>query len=209
MVTTTTQAQQALVGDFLDFLNEAWTPFHATAEARRRLLQAGFEELDESKPLSGIKAGGKYFYTRNMSALVAFAVGGEYVSGNGWAITGAHTDSPCPKLKPISKSEKAGFLSVGVQPYGGGLWHTWFDRDLGLAGRVIVRTGDGSYAHRLVKVDRPVLRIPTLAIHLTKNTERSSFSPNLQGNFYPVLATEVRAMLSRDADRQTKPALGE
>lgn len=62
----------------------------------------------------------------------------------------AVTDSPCPKLKPVSKAEKAGFLQLSTQPYGGGLWHTWFDRDLGVAGRAIVKRGDGKYSHDLV-----------------------------------------------------------
>lgn len=59
--------------------------------------------------------------------------------------------SPCPKLKPISKSAGGGFLEVGTQPYGGGMWHTWFDRDLGIAGRVIVRRGPARYSHELVR----------------------------------------------------------
>lgn len=69
---------------------------------------------------------------------------------------------------------KAGYLEVGVQPYGGGLWHTWFDRDLTIAGRVIIRgekDGSASYLHRLVRIEEPIMRIPTLAIHL----ERFSF----------------------------------
>ncbi|CAM9921500.1 unnamed protein product, partial [Choristocarpus tenellus] len=195
IMSVSTGEDQILVGDFVNFLNEVWTPFHAVAEAKRRLLEAGFEELDEAKPLRGIRPGGKYFFTRNMSSVVAFAVGGKYRPGNGFIIAGAHTDSPCPKLKPVSKSEKSGFLSVGVQPYGRGLWHTWFDRDLGLAGRAIVRHGNGVYSHELVKISRPILRIPNLAIHLTKGTERTSFAPNIQGNFYPILATQVKATL--------------
>lgn len=80
----------------------------------------------------------------------------------------AHTDSPCLKLKPKSASLKAGYLMVNVQTYGGGLWYTWFDRDLTVAGRVIVRSKNGSFLHKLVKVKKPLLRIPTLAIHLDR-----------------------------------------
>lgn len=61
------------------------------------------------------------------------------------------TRSPCPKLKPVSKASKAGFLQLSTQPYGGGLWHTWFDRDLGVAGRAIVKRGEGKYSHDLVR----------------------------------------------------------
>lgn len=91
-----------------------------------------------------------------------------YVPGNGFHVIAAHTDSPCLKLKPKSSSKKCNCLMVNVQTYGGGLWHTWFDRDLSVAGRVIVRGSDGSYLHKLVKVRRPLLRIPTLAIHLDR-----------------------------------------
>ncbi|CAN0537247.1 unnamed protein product, partial [Ectocarpus sp. 12 AP-2014] len=82
----------SLLEDFVGFLNEAWTAYHATAEARRRLLAAGFEELDESQATHDVKPGGKYFFTRNMSAIAAFAVGGAYTDGDGFVIVGAHTD---------------------------------------------------------------------------------------------------------------------
>lgn len=91
-----------------------------------------------------------------------------YSIGNGFHVIAAHTDSPCLKLKPKSASYKSGYLMVNVQTYGGGLWHTWFDRDLSVAGRVIVRSEDGSFLHKLVKVERPLLRVPTLAIHLDR-----------------------------------------
>lgn len=95
---------------------------------------------------------------------------GRYVPGNGFHAIAAHTDSPCLKLKPKSASSKSGYLMVNVQTYGGGLWHTWFDRDLSVAGRAIVRASDGNFVHRLVKVKRPLLRVPTLAIHLDRYT---------------------------------------
>lgn len=91
-----------------------------------------------------------------------------YSVGNGFHIIAAHTDSPCLKLKPKSASSKSGYLMVNVQTYGAGLWHTWFDRDLTVAGRVILRGSDGSFSHKLVKVKRPLLRVPTLAIHLDR-----------------------------------------
>lgn len=94
--------------------------------------------------------------------------GHRYEVGNGFHVVAAHTDSPCPKLKPVSAASKAGFLNVGVQTYGGGLWHTWFDRDLSVAGRVLLRRANGTVVQELVKVERPIMRIPTLAIHLDR-----------------------------------------
>lgn len=92
----------------------------------------------------------RYFFTRNQSSIVAFAVGKQYEAGNGVYMVGAHTDSPCLKVKPVSKGTKSGFGMVNVETYGGGLWQTWFDRELSVAGRALVREKGGQLAHKLV-----------------------------------------------------------
>ncbi|CAA0834630.1 Zn-dependent exopeptidases superfamily protein [Striga hermonthica] len=145
--------------------------------------------------------GKMYFFTRNHSSIVAFAIGKKYTAGNGVYIIGAHTDSPCLKLKPITKVTKDGYLEVGVQPYGGGLWHTWFDRDLAVAGRVIVREKKDeleSFSHRLVRIEEPIMRVPTLAIHLDREVN-DGFKVNKQTHLAPVLATSVKAELNKQA----------
>ncbi|XP_027111335.1 probable aspartyl aminopeptidase isoform X1 [Coffea arabica] len=180
----------SIVGDLLDYLNESWTQFHATAEAKRQLLAAGFHLLNENDEWD-LKPGGRYFFTRNMSSLVAFAIGEKYSNGNGFHIIAAHTDSPCLKLKPNSASSKSGYLMVNVQTYGSGLWHTWFDRDLSVAGRVIVRADNGCFLHKLVKIKRPILRVPTLAIHLDRTVNKDGFKPNLETHLIPLLAKKV------------------
>ena len=101
----------------------------------------GFVELDERRSWeSTIVPGGKYFVSRNGSSLIAFAVGGKFdPETSGFMVVGAHTDSPCPKLKPISTLEKDGHVMLGVVGYGGGIWHSWFDRDLTVVGRALVK----------------------------------------------------------------------
>ncbi|KAF8399911.1 hypothetical protein HHK36_015781 [Tetracentron sinense] len=197
-----------LVSDFINFLNASPTAFHAVDEVKRRLENAGFEQLSEREDWK-LQVGKKYFFTRNYSTIVAFAIGEQYVAGNGFHIVGAHTDSPCLKLKPVSKVAKGGFLEVGVQTYGSGLWHTWFDRDLTVAGRLIVKEGKDdsvSYSHRLVRIEEPIMRIPTLAIHLERGVN-DGFKVNTQSHLVPVLGTSVKAELNKVV-AETGPAEG-
>ncbi|XP_073099201.1 probable aspartyl aminopeptidase isoform X2 [Elaeis guineensis] len=196
------ESSPSIVGDLLDYLNESWTQFHATAEAKRQLIAAGFRLLNENDDWD-LQPGGRYFFTRNMSSLVAFAVGEKYNVGSGFHVIAAHTDSPCLKLKPRSASSKSGFLMVNVQTYGGGLWHTWFDRDLSVAGRVIQKASDGSFVHKLVRVRRPLLRIPTLAIHLDRTVNTEGFKPNFESHLVPLLATKLEEAQVKSEDKKS------
>jgi aspartyl aminopeptidase len=195
------------VAAFLSFINKSPSPFHAVHETIQTLSAAGFKPLREEESWKdAIHPGGKYYVTRNQSAIIAFAVGGKYQRGNGFHIIGAHTDSPCLKVKPISNLESQGWLQVGVECYGGGLFHTWFDRDLGIAGRVIVRESDSSFRSRLLLVNKPIMRIPTLAIHLDREVSQG-FSFNKETHLRPVIATAARAQLetTTGGDDKDKP----
>ncbi|KAJ2707635.1 hypothetical protein FB645_000612 [Coemansia sp. IMI 203386] len=187
----------------VDFVNKSPSPFHAVDVCRNWLHGAQFTELKERQSWKGaIKPNGRYFFTRNGSSIVAFAVGGQFRPGNGVSIVAAHTDSPCFKLKPVSKKTNYGFLQVGVQVYGGGLWHTWFDRDLSVAGRVMVRDKSGGYAQRLVSIDEPIMRIPSLAIHLDRGVS-DGFKYNKEVHLTPILATVSKALNGdKSADSQ-------
>ena len=146
---------------------------------RKRFSIAGFLELSEKEEWS-LAPKGKYFFIRNASTIIAFTVGSQFLPESGFTLLGAHTDSPCLKIQPVSCSVKSGVLVLNSFPYGGGLWHTWFDRDLGISGRIHYKDNENnSIKTKLVFIDRPVARIPNLAIHLTSGSERESFSPNV------------------------------
>ncbi|KAI9845865.1 MAG: hypothetical protein M1838_001520 [Thelocarpon superellum] len=192
--------------DFLSFVNASPTPFHAVDSARKQLIDADFQEIRERDPWSQVvQPGGKYYLTRNGSSIVAFAVGKKWKAGNPIAMIGAHTDSPCLRIKPVSKKQNDGFLQVGVETYGGGLWHTWFDRDLSIAGRVMAKTSEGAFLQKLVKVDKPILRVPTLAIHLQR---QDTFEFNKETQLFPI-AGLMAAELNRagpSADSKAREA---
>jgi aspartyl aminopeptidase len=160
--------------------------------AKSMLAKAGFQQLSETAAWK-TTPGGKYFVTRNGSSVVAFGLGSKWAPGSPAAIVGAHTDSPCLRLKPISKRSAEGYLQCGVETYGGGIWHTWFDRDLSLAGRVMVEEADGTFAQRLIKVDKPLLRIPNLAPHLDAS-RGDPFKINKETHLTPILGTIAAQM---------------
>eukprot|EP00761_Pharyngomonas_kirbyi_P009285 gb/GECH01009301.1/.p1 GENE.gb/GECH01009301.1/~~gb/GECH01009301.1/.p1 ORF type:complete len:467 (+),score=144.06 gb/GECH01009301.1/:1-1401(+) len=191
---------------FIEFVNKSRSPYHAVAEVKKDLEAKGFTEIKERELWEEkVKPCGKYYFIRNRSTVVAFVVGGKWEPGNGLHIIGAHTDSPDLRLRPISAQKSAGYLQVGIQTYGGGLWHTWFDRDLTVAGRVIVEEESG-YKQHLVSVDRPILRVPNLAIHLNREV-REGFKFNNEKHLMPVLCTEIQNQLNESSDSSHHPVL--
>lgn len=205
-----------LAKEFCKFDDGSPSPYHAVATTSSMLEDAGFEKIRETDNWSAkLKAGGKYYFTREGSSLVAFALDENFNSSQelSCAIVSAHTDSPCFKLKPVSELSKFGYLQVGVECYGGGLWHTWFDRDLTVAGRVAVRLqSTDTLEMRLVHIKRPIMRIPTLAIHLDRSVSTNGFLPNKEHHTAPILATEIAANLNaapRSVKDDKNPTLAE
>lgn len=130
---------------FVQFLKDTPTQFHVVRECVKRLTAAGFVRLSEKESWEQkVKPCGRYYFTRNETSLFAFSVGDKYTHGNGFSIIAAHTDSPSLKLKPISKQENKGHMMLGVEAYGGGKFYTWADRDLAVAGRLIVLSSRNS-----------------------------------------------------------------
>ena len=166
-----------------DFLRHSPTPWHATSNMASRLEQAGFQRLEE-KANWHLSPGKRYYATRNDSAIIAFQLPASPLTA--LRMLGAHTDSPGLHLKPNATQRSAGWLQLGVQVYGGVLLAPWFDRDLGLAGRVHVRHADGRLESVLLNIDRAIATIPSLAIHLDRDVN-SGRPLNAQTQMAPVL----------------------
>ncbi|SDO01981.1 M18 family aminopeptidase [Vreelandella arcis] len=174
-----------------DFLRQSPTPWHATVSMAERLEHAGFQRLEETANWQ-LMPGQRYYVTRNDSSLIAFQLPAGPLSE--LRMIGAHTDSPGLHLKPNATQHAAGWLQLGVQVYGGALLAPWFDRDLGLAGRVHIRHGDGQLESVLLNVNRPVAMIPSLAIHLDRDVNAGR-SINPQTEMAPVLLQSDTAKL--------------
>jgi len=188
----------SLAQSAMRYIDKSPDPFHAVQTSIEMLKDADFTEIKDYVPFKDqIKRGRGYYFTRNKSTLISFTVGNKFEPGNGFKIIGGHTDSPCLKIKPRSKKSSAGCIQLAVECYGGGLWHTWFDRDLGISGRVLVRSADGKKTEqKLIKIDRALLRIPNLAIHLQTAKEREAFQINKEEHLIPILSREVKKALS-------------
>ncbi len=192
------------------FLDASPTPFHACANLRAALLAAGFLPLEE-RDRWVLQPGGRYCVTRNESSLVAFTLGRGAVVDTGLRLVGAHTDSPCLKIKPQPEITAQGYWQLGVEVYGGALLNPWFDRDLSLAGRVALGTAEGALCSRLVDLRAPVACIPSLAIHLDREANekrrinRQTHLPPLIGRAFEKDFDLRRELLLHLAQRE--PAL--
>ncbi|WP_394842938.1 M18 family aminopeptidase [Pendulispora brunnea] len=173
-----------ILKDLLAFLRNSPTPYHAVESAATRLTSAGFRALLETDSWADL-APGKYFVSHGESALVAFIIpAARNVSG--FRLVGAHTDSPNLRLKPKPEYKKEGYAQLGVEVYGGALLNSWLDRDLSLAGRVLVRT-EGKLESKLVRFDRPLCRVPQLAIHLDRDVSDKGLVLNKQEHLAPII----------------------
>ncbi|MEE6175152.1 M18 family aminopeptidase [Mycobacterium sp. 050134] len=158
-----------------DFIDASPSPYHACATVAARLGAAGYVELDEADRWP--ERPGRYFVVRSGS-LIAWNSGGP---DGPFRIIGAHTDSPNLRVKQHPDRVVAGWRVVALEPYGGAWLNSWLDRDLGISGRLSVREGAG-LAHRLVRVDDPILRVPQLAIHLAEDRRSLTLDPQRHVN---------------------------
>ncbi|OUJ24860.1 M18 family aminopeptidase [Corynebacterium kefirresidentii] len=163
--------------EFLDFIAASPSSYHAAEEVSRQLREVGFDLQDESEEWSA--APGGHVMVRG-GAVAAWYVPQGADKNSGFRIVGSHTDSPGLVLKPTPDFSAAGWQQVAVEVYGGALLHTWFDRELTVAGQIVTKDGT-----RHVVNTGPVLRLPSLAIHLYRKDE---FKPDRQHNMQPILS---------------------
>lgn len=169
-------------GDLLKFINLSPSMFHVVNNFKEDLIEKGFIELKEEKDFE-LKANRNYFLTRNDSSIIAFKVPNN-IDDIKYKIVASHSDCPGFKVKPNYFCKKNGYSLLNVEPYGGVLMATWFDRPLSLAGRVFLKDNNGIKS-KLFCIEETILMIPSLAIHLNK--EANSSNPlNPQQHLLPI-----------------------
>ncbi|MFF2514876.1 M18 family aminopeptidase [Streptomyces sp. NPDC058086] len=193
--------------DLLSFIRSSPSPYHVVANAAQRLEKAGFQELRETDDWTAGAEGGRYVV--RAGALLAWYVPAGAPARTPFRIVGAHTDSPNLRIKPEPDTGSAGWRQIAVEIYGGVPHNTWLDRDLGISGRLTLRDG----ASRLVCVDRPLLRVPQLAIHLDRAVnEGVALDPQLHmtplWGLGPARPGALLARVAAEADTDVAEVLG-
>lgn len=174
--------QRQTAQEMLSFIERSPSVFHAAEQMKNALLDENYEELDEARAWS-LQANGRYFVTRNDSSLIAFRIPRRDFAG--FQIMASHSDSPSFKIKENAEMIVDGkFTRLNVERYGGMLCAPWMDRPLSVAGRVMVREGD-RIRTRLVNVDRDLLLIPNLAVHMNREAN-DGYKFNPQTDMIPL-----------------------
>lgn len=186
------------------FLDASPTPFHATSNLADRLTDVGFTRINESDAWQ-LKAGDGYFLVRNGSSILAWRQVDDF--SGGFRMVGAHTDSPCLKVKPAPELQSKGYLQLGVEVYGGVLLNPWFDRDLSLAGRVTFLDSSDHMQSELIDFKEPIASIPSLAIHLDREVNQGR-SINAQLHLPVVLGHAEEKLVFRDLLKTKMAAWG-
>lgn len=173
--------------ELLDFINSSPSCFHAIENIKQELLSNGYEELAESEKWN-LEKGGKYFAIRNSSSVIAFEVGKKLVDES-FNIVASHSDSPTFKVKENFELTVDGkYTQLNTEKYGGMIYSTWFDRPLSLAGRIVLEDGD-KITTRLLNIDRDLLMIPNVAIHMNREVNKK-MSYNEQIDLMPLFSIE-------------------
>ena len=173
--------------EVIEFIDESPSTYHVVKNCSDILDENGFERIMPREKWE-IKKGGKYFFKKSSSTIIAFTVGENFDVKKGFKIFGAHTDSPCFRIKPNPEIVTENVVRLNTEVYGGPILSTWFDRPLSIAGRVIVK-GENSFFPRTVKIkiDEPLLTIPNLAIHQNREVN-NGVKIDKQNDVLPVIS---------------------
>lgn len=200
---------EQLTKELFDFIEGSPSCFHAVESMRRKLEDEGYRQLLESEPWD-LAPGGKYYAVRSGSSLIAFRIPDAKIRG--FQIMASHSDSPCFKIKENPEMEAEGhYIKLNVEKYGGMLMAPWFDRPLSVAGRLMVRE-DGQIKAKLVNVDRDLLMIPNLAIHMNREAN-DGMKYNVQKDLLPLYGDETAkgsfaALIAESAGVSPKAVIG-
>ncbi len=168
----------------LDYIAASPTAFHAVDTAAKALREAGYTALDMARDWA-LAAGGKYYVTVNGTTLLAFRLSAGQPTG--FMVTASHSDSPTFKIKPGFTRHSGDYVQLNTERYGGAINVSWFDRPLGVAGRVLLSDVEGRISARLVYPDRDLAIIPSVAPHLNSEAN-NGFKVNLNVDAFPLLA---------------------
>ena len=182
------------VNKLIELLNKSHSQFHVVENLKNELLNAGFEEIKENESFL-LELGHNYFTTRNDSSLIAFKIPSK-VENLHFQITAAHNDSPTFKLKQDPLFKVNNTYSLNVEPYGGMIMSTWLDRPLSIAGRIVVKTSDGVEA-KLIDVDKDLLVIPNVAIHMNRQVN-SGYAFNPACDLIPLVSSSEKEITLND-----------
>lgn len=172
----------SLIPELLKFLEQSPTPYHAARSLATMLSNAGFLRLDERESWD-LVPGGRYYVIRGGSSIIAFVNGINPIADTGLRVIGAHTDSPCLKVKPQPDIHQKTYCQLGVEVYGGALLNPWFDRDLSVAGIVSYIDKQGGLQSKLIDFSRAIACVPNLAIHLDREANQNrSVNPQTDMN---------------------------
>ena len=179
--------QKEFAKDLIDFIYDSPTSFNAVNTSKKILNKNGFEELRLNEKWK-LRIGGKYYITKNSSALVSFVINSDNIEKEGFRIISSHSDSPSFRIKPNAEmSAENTYLKLNTECYGGPILNTWLDRPLGIAGRVVVK-GDSVLRplEKIVNINKPICIIPNLAIHMNR-TINDGCSLNKQKDMLPLV----------------------
>jgi aspartyl aminopeptidase len=185
---------QQQVQHLLDFIDASPSPWHVIKSVEAQLASFNFKKLDETLSWS-LESGGRYYVVRDESSVIIFVLGQKPLVETGFKMIGAHTDSPGLRIKPNAATGVDGLLRLGVEIYGGPILATFTDRDLSLAGRINYKDTNNNIVSSLINFDRPLLRLPNLAIHMNRMVNEEGLKLHKQNELPLILSALAQECL--------------